>query len=79
MSVSCVLCCQVAASAIGRSLVQRSHTEYEFLSLSMIRRSNNPLNLKCVGGKRSVVEENNHEEECQTNRTMFKRTVRFAT
>jgi len=47
--------------------------------LSVIRCNNNPLNLKCECGKPSEEEDNNHEVECQTNRTMFKQTVRFTT
>jgi hypothetical protein len=43
----CVVCCQVEVSATGRSRIQKSPTEC--VSLSVIRCSNNPMHMLCVG------------------------------
>jgi hypothetical protein len=50
LSLINVVCCQVEVSATGRSLIQRSSTQ--FMSLSVIRCKNDPLHLQWIGRKR---------------------------
>jgi len=50
MTVACELvCCQLLDSAAGRSLVQRSPTDWVCVLLSVIRRNNSPLYLQWEG------------------------------
>jgi hypothetical protein len=55
LSIVSVVCCKADASATGRFVVQRSPTECG-VSLSVIRRNNNPLHVEWVGRKRPEFE-----------------------
>jgi hypothetical protein len=48
LSLVCVVCCQIQASATGQSLVQRSPTEYVRVGVcvSVIGCKNNPMHLQ---------------------------------
>jgi hypothetical protein len=46
MSLENIVCCQVEVSATGSSLAQRSPPDCVCVSLSVIRRDNNPLHLQ---------------------------------
>ena len=66
MSVSCdAVCCHVWISALGRSLVQRSSTEY--VSSSVIKCKNKPLHLQWVSRQRSRLRKKERKKERKTS------------